>query len=366
MSGYQFYEFQTIDNPLSDQERTKISALSSRVELSATRAAFVYHYGSFRGKPKELLAEHFDAYLYVSNWGTKQLMFRFPADLVDVKSLRVYELSYAIEVTDLGSTVILDLTLNDEDGGGWIEDGEYQLTPYLGLHSAILQGDYRGIYLAWLGCMGHSYEINDDELSPPIPDGLGQLDTLLKNVSTYFEADPHMIAAASRHSQVKVEGAIDIREALAQLSDEEKDDFLIRLAEGESLLNVKLMRRLQPDASGSSATQQSWPTVGQLRTEAEKLSAEAEQKASAKAERERVEALEALALREEQAWTDVQRLIEEGQARPYEEAVALLVQLRDLAIHRNEPGSFEQRMSGLRQTYRRRSALIRRFDNAQL
>ena len=120
MSGYQFYEFQTIDAPLSEQGRAIINGLSSRVELSATRAAFVYHYGDLRAKPIELLAQYFDAYLYVSNWGTKQLAFRFPADLVDVAALRPYELEYAISVTHHGDYIILDMMLNDEDGW-WLD-----------------------------------------------------------------------------------------------------------------------------------------------------------------------------------------------------------------------------------------------------
>jgi hypothetical protein len=61
MSEYQYYEFQTIDRPLIKAEQQAVSLLSSRVQLSSTRAIFTYSYGDFRGDPKELLVQYFDA-----------------------------------------------------------------------------------------------------------------------------------------------------------------------------------------------------------------------------------------------------------------------------------------------------------------
>jgi hypothetical protein len=69
MSEYQYDEFQTIDRPLSAEQQAAIRKLSSRVELSATRAAFNYAYGGFRGEPLKVLEQHFDALLYIANWG---------------------------------------------------------------------------------------------------------------------------------------------------------------------------------------------------------------------------------------------------------------------------------------------------------
>ena len=78
MSEYQYYEFQTIDRPLTREEQADISQLSSRVQLSSTRAVFTYQYGDFRGDAKRCWLNTFDAMVYLANWGTRQLMFRFP------------------------------------------------------------------------------------------------------------------------------------------------------------------------------------------------------------------------------------------------------------------------------------------------
>jgi hypothetical protein len=48
MSEYQYYEFQTIDCPLTPKEQAEIKELSSRVKLTQTQAIFLYNYGDFR------------------------------------------------------------------------------------------------------------------------------------------------------------------------------------------------------------------------------------------------------------------------------------------------------------------------------
>jgi hypothetical protein len=61
MSEYQYYEFRAIDRPLTAKEQETIQGLSSRAEVSPHRAAFVYNYGDFRGKPEVILEKYFDA-----------------------------------------------------------------------------------------------------------------------------------------------------------------------------------------------------------------------------------------------------------------------------------------------------------------
>jgi len=90
MSEYQYYEFQAIDRPLTEEEQDEICQLSSRVEPTSTQATFVYHYSSFRHDPKKVLANYFDIMLYMANWGSKRMMFRFPQSLVDLDQLEQY------------------------------------------------------------------------------------------------------------------------------------------------------------------------------------------------------------------------------------------------------------------------------------
>jgi hypothetical protein len=58
-----------IDKPLTEVQKSKVSALSSRAYVTSHSASFVYHYGDFRGNTENLMTEYFDAMLYMANWG---------------------------------------------------------------------------------------------------------------------------------------------------------------------------------------------------------------------------------------------------------------------------------------------------------
>jgi hypothetical protein len=75
---YQYYEFRAIDKSLDNDEMEKLRSLSSRAEITSTSLTNEYSYGSFRGKPEDLMSRYFDAFVSVANWGTRRLMFRFP------------------------------------------------------------------------------------------------------------------------------------------------------------------------------------------------------------------------------------------------------------------------------------------------
>ena len=84
MSTYQYYEFQAIDRPLNEEEQQAVARLSSRVAPHPWRATFVYHWSGFPGTPAEVLLKYHDALLYAANWGSRQLMFRFPRTALDL------------------------------------------------------------------------------------------------------------------------------------------------------------------------------------------------------------------------------------------------------------------------------------------
>ena len=122
MSEYQYYEFQAIDRPLTQEERAAISQLSSRVKPTATSASFNYSYGNFRGDPKQVLARYFDIMYYIANWGTQQLMFRFPTSLIDREAIELYCIDDYISLSFVGDWAILDWEFSQEEGfNDWIE-----------------------------------------------------------------------------------------------------------------------------------------------------------------------------------------------------------------------------------------------------
>jgi hypothetical protein len=171
MSEYQYYEWQTLDRPLTPEEQAAVNELSSHIDVTSSRAVVTYSWGDFKHDPIQVLAHYFDAFLYLANWGSKRLALRFPKNLLDARQIEPYLGEYCIELQPVGDVLILDISLDEEEGTDWIE-GEGWLSSLSRLRDDILEGDYRALYLAWLRA-AELQNADDDEPEPPVPPGLG-------------------------------------------------------------------------------------------------------------------------------------------------------------------------------------------------
>ena len=248
MSEYQYYEFQTIDRPLNAKEQAEIQKLSSRVQLTPTQAIFLYHYGDFRGNPEKVLTQYFDAMFYIANWGTWQLMFRFPKAIVDPKWFQPYDLPDAITVTQTSKYIVLNIEIREENGmSGWIE-GEGWLPQLLPLREDLMGGDLRLLYLAWLRVAPYlaGTELDDDPVEPPIPPNLGQLSEPLQSFIELVELDPDWVTAAAQASP-RHPAALEapLENGLSALSEAERQEFLLKLVRREPHVDLQLINRLK-------------------------------------------------------------------------------------------------------------------------
>lgn len=78
MSECPYYEFQAIDRPPSAADQRELRAISTRAEITSGRFSNHYEWGDLEGDPEEMLLRWFDAFLYVSNFGSYPLSFRVP------------------------------------------------------------------------------------------------------------------------------------------------------------------------------------------------------------------------------------------------------------------------------------------------
>ena len=370
MSEFQYYEWQTIDRRLTPEDQKAVGKLSSHIDVTATRAQVDYSWGSFKHNPKKVLADYFDAFLYQANWGSNQLVFRFPARLLDASAVEAYCLDDYISLERMGEYYILDIELNDEDGRDWIEPGG-ELSGLLPLRNAILQGDYRSLYLARLHGTSLQYEGEPDEelVEPPLPPGLDSLDTALHNFVEFFGIDEYLVEAAAKGGASLPQSPTpeQLGKAIDQLPRAECNDFLLRLLQGEPLVQVDLQRRLEAllggGSSGPAPAQRSFSELLEARDAVEK--AESQRLAILAAEQKRRK-LEALAGQQEAKWTEALRLIELGQTKAYDEAVDILRDLRDLAEYQQRSATFRSQIQKVHQQYSRRSGLLNRLRQAGL
>ena len=273
MSEYQYYEFQAIDRPLTREEQEAVARLSSRVEPHPRRAVFVYNYSDFRGDPEKVLAQYYDAMFYFANWGSRHLLFRFPAALVDVAEMQQYSIptdddppSEAITVEQTDDYVVLGIRLDEEEGFGWVE-GEGWLDRLIGLREALLQRDYRVLYLAWLKGITLEYNVDRDALEPPIPPGLAALTPPLQTFVELFDVDADLLDSAAGRSPALKPAKINqarMRLALQGMTEEEKDAFLLRLLNDEPRLSLALHQHLGLSPAAPPAVAGLRRTVGDL------------------------------------------------------------------------------------------------------
>ncbi|HEY9657966.1 MAG TPA: hypothetical protein V6C65_05835 [Allocoleopsis sp.] len=372
MSEYQYYEFQAIDRPLTKKEQDEIGKLSSRVQLTPNQAIFLYHYGNFRGDPEEVLTQYFDMMFYIANWGTWQLIFRFPKSIVDPKWFQPYEIEDTITVSTTSKYVILDIHITEEEGiRGWVE-GEGWLPRLLPLRDELFHGDLRLLYLVWLRTAPYLVEntLEDDPVEPPIPPNLDKLSDALQAFVELVELDQNLVAAAAEASdRQKPIAEPPLENWLEELSADEKQEFLLKLVRREPHVDLQLINRLKELAGAVQSTPRSnsgHRHLSELQEIAKTINKKRRQQEQNAARKKRIKQLEALAPKEAQTWKRVVELIELKQAKPYDEATSLLKDLRDLAEHQGRLPEFIQRFEQIKSDYQNRPALINRFKTIKV
>jgi hypothetical protein len=369
MSEYQYYEFQSIDRPLTVQEQAEIQELSSRGKVTSTQAIFLYSYSDFRNKPEHVLTKYFDAMFYIANWGTWRLMFRFPTAIIDPKCFQSYVLPDVITMTKTSQYVVLDIEIHEEDGiNGWVE-GEGWLSQLLPLRDELLAGDGRLLYLVWLrvaaALAGDS--LDEDPIEPPIPPNLSQLSPALQAFVELVELNSDLVAAAAQASPDHQDPEDrPLEDWLPALTAAERQKFLLKLVRRELHVDQQLINRLQELAGADRSTPQSTPghrklsEIEAIASNEKKMRQQQEKNAAKKT---RIKELKALAPRVEETWQQVVKLLEVKQALPYDQATALLKDLRDVAEHQGRLPEFGQRFEKLKSDYQTRPALMKRFKS---
>lgn len=381
VSEYQYYEFLALDKPLTGEQRAELRKLSSRAEITATRFVNEYNYGDFRGNPEKLMERYFDAFCYLANWGTRRLMFRFPCALLDAEAARKYCHTDAASVIVTDDHVIISLYLDRDPDGDWVE-GDRQLGTMAQARPDLAAGDLRLLYLAWLLSAqwpDEDEEDNEGEIEPPVPAGLGNLSAPLQAIADFLEIDEDLIAVAAGASPPAEEPSDDgLAEWIASLPATEKDSFLTMVADGEgALVQALLLRRSRADAAGPASHSSPGRTATELLEAAEtraeeRKKAEEQRRREAQARKAAAKAaayakrLDDLAAMGEAAWKQVDDMIATKKTSEYDQAVALLRDLRALAERQGEveTAAFKKRMLDLRARYPTRPGLQTRLDEA--
>lgn len=323
MSEYQYYDFRAIDRPLTSAQRSELRKISTRAEISSTKFTNFYTFGDFKGKPLALIERYFDAFLYLANWGTRELVFRVRADRAPAARILRSYLSTSARTSawfrKRGAFWVLGF-LSDDEEGEWESDGEGELSSIVAVRSGLATGGLRVLYLGWL-LRAQTGDVAEDAQEPEVPTGLAKLTGAETALVEFLRIDRDLIAAAAQRDRQ----AAKVRTA------------------GHLLAMAKARRQ--------AAEQRA----------ARKAQRELDKRAAAEAVI-RARHLRALAAREADAWREVEELVESRKPAAYDQAVVLLQDLRELCGKTARSPFFAAYIDDLRRRHGAKSSFWRKLD----
>ncbi len=379
MSEYQYFEFRTIDRRLTPDEMEELRSYSTRARITPTSFVNDYSWGDFKGNTDTWMEKYFDAFLYLANWGTHIVKFRLPSQRLSLKTARQYCNGDNAFVRAKGGWIILSLKSEDEESYDWLEpDG--RLADIIAVRNELIQGDLRALYIGWL-LRAQGDELDNEDVEPPIPPGLDQLSTSLESLVDFLRIDRDLLRAAADATQSVTQTRVENFEARASANepnDPKKDEMIADLVTNtDQVLLAKLLQNfIDERVDESEVPASTGRTVGDLWHAAEAqaqerirvdaaLRAKEEAKLARKAAVARGRYLDGIVERAPELWAKVESLIATRNPYRYDEAVQILVDLRDLSA-RGTGDDFAKRMMDTRRTHAHKPSLIQRLNTAGL
>ncbi len=372
MSQYQYCEFAAVDGPISDEGMKYAEGCSSRADVSRFRLRNVYNYGDFHGNVTTLL-KYYDAFFYISNWGTVQFALALPEGCLNQEAIQTYLTGYDREETILSfqnieGRPIIWWERNEEDRFEWTE-GEGIIDRLIPIREELISGDYRSLFLEWLAEFWPEewQDIDDGEvLVPPIPPGLGDLSYSLQALIEQFPVDPDVLAAAAVLSHDAKSERIPITTVLDNLSAPEIKVLLQRVSEGQGsrvmselnhLTYAKVEIHRQPLTCADLANNTIKIRETRLKEQARDEKAQIERAALA-----RKHHLESVMTRADAIWNELDPLMVRKTASVYDDVAARLTELRDAYKQAGRDAEFAGRLASFRNRYQSRPTMMRRIE----
>ncbi|WP_432834101.1 hypothetical protein [Dactylosporangium sp. CA-092794] len=367
-----------IDRPLTLAEQGELRAVSTRGRISASSFVNDYQWGDLKADPRKWMERYFDAHLYLANWGTRRIALRLPVQLLDPDLAATYCMGGSASSWATDEHVILYLSSRDEDGDEEWWDEEAGLASIVPVRAELAAGDTRLLYLAWLLCV-QDLELDEDELEPPVPPGLGELSGPLQSLADFLRLDEDLLDTAAQASAPLTTQAPSVEvlaEWVQRLPAADKDEVIVRLLRGDGAhLRAELLRRYgggtPTEAVGGARTVSELLAGAETRWEGRQRQAE-ERAAAEQARREaaaaaaREQRLDSLAANHERAWQQVAELIATKKPKEYDSAVELLTDLKALGERDGQREAFRGRMHQLRLEHARKPSLLDRLERAGL
>lgn len=366
MSEYQRYEFMTIDRPLTSKQLDAVNALSSHIAASSTHALIEYHWGDFKHDPIKVLHSFFDGFFYWANWGSTKLAFRFPHGILPAELADEYNVDEFVTLTQHADYDILDIDFGEMEASDVWND--YDLGSFIAIRDELMEGDLRALYIVWLASL-HLYkqeEEEEDEIVPPVPPAFSKLTAAQQALAELLQLPQEMLDVTAKHSQKAGLSADDDFTTWVKLLPAERcNDFLLRLAHNEpglSRLLVKELRKLGQHETGATLPEAERIPYATLHAEYKAAKAKKEHQEQERKKIARQRYLQDIHDHRDSYWQQVDQAVQRGSGTGYEEAVRVLIELREAANQFQVSQEFQERFYTWIRPLLRRPALIKRLQ----
>ncbi|GHO50880.1 hypothetical protein [Ktedonospora formicarum] len=369
MSEYQRYEFMTSDRPLTRAQLDAVNALSSHIEASFTHALIEYQWGNFKHDPIKVLYTFFDGFLYWANWGSPELALRFPHGILPAELINGYDLDEFVTFTRHPDYDILDIHFGEMEGPDeWID---YELGSLISIRDELMDGDLRSLYVVWLASqrmMGNGDEEEDDEINVPlVPPAFSKLTAAQQALAELLQVPQELLAAAAQHSQATTPSTDDDVAAWVKLLPPDRcSDYLVRLVHNElglSRLLVKELRELNPRKASPKFPRGERVPYATLFAESRTIKARQEREERKRRQEIHQQHLQDIYDHQDNYWHQVDQAVARGSGAGYDEAVRVLIELRETASHFQKNQEFQERFSAWVQPHLRRPAFVKRLQD---
>jgi hypothetical protein len=296
-----------------------------------------------------------------------------------------YDLEDFAKLTRYKDYDILNIEFGEIEGPDtWIE---YDLGSLIPIRDELMEGDLRALYIVWLAAQNMIGDYDDDEEDedeeyedgdeeeeyeidvPSVPPGFGALTGAQKELAALLQVPEEMLVAAARHSSAgKVPVATneeDIAAWVKLLPPERGNEYLVRLARNEPGLSRLFLRELRERSQDrTSATSPAGERVASatLLAESAAVKAQMEREMREQEEAARRRHLQDIDEHKDTYWRQVDMAAVRGTGTGYDEAVRILVELRDAANYFKENQAFEARFRVWVQSHLRRPAFLKRLQ----
>ena len=375
MSEYQRYEFMTSDRSLTRAQLDEVNGLSSHIEASSTHAVIEYHWGDFKYDPIEVLHKYFDGFLYWANWGSPRLALRFPHGILPADLIDGYDFDDFVTFTKHPDYDILDMHLGEiEAPDEWTE---YDLGSLISIRDELMEGDLRALYIAWLATVSMlgSYDEYDDEeeeeedrvgIVPPVPPAFATLTETQQALAELFQLPQELLVAAAEHScAIQLSTHDDFVAWVELLPEGRRKDYLVRLARNESGLSrllVKELRKLGQGETRVTPPEGERVTYVTLLAESKAIKVRLAHERREQERQARLCHLQEVQDHQEDYWRQADQAAARGSGTGYDEAVRLLIELRDAADQFKETQQFQEHFRAWVRPHMRRPAFIKRLQ----